>query len=234
MQEQCPHCNNAIATDEISGGRLHVCKSCNHAIVESRSGVDANDEAMYLFATAEPISPKVRLDLCLRSGATISIVRMKLYPASCIRQLANATHAISSKFQPDQSGIGYIGSPGWVFMNMFLDEISGSVTQGSREREVDRLVKEYHEILADKQKRGAYICVNNVRNTHSSLLSHWAATFSRKAKVKRYGFLKIDTDIVLDTIAYTHDNEPFVEVEDDKGIRFTLIWENVERLRIVA
>lgn len=239
MSITCYKCGQQIDHDTIYSALAIECPTCGiklhfegpaaaHILASTRT-----DEEDYTFKNSYAGICR----LVLRSGTTLDISDIVLYPQHLVlstRQNVAEAEKLSSGFS---TGLGFWGSPQWAIGGALLLGALESAIGGKMQASGNEILKKAVETKDQLLREGEAFPVQNIFNVDRIDPRQWMAGYTQYGIHEGVdGVLKRKKTYKLDAVTrfYIHHGEPFVEVVATNGRKIKILWENVEQYEILT
>lgn len=141
----------------------------------------------------------------------LQVTHVKMYHTKAVALWRGMVASAHEKLGGVHSGIGFIGSLGWVVAaSAVLGAIEGAVSSANAKEGV-RLLGKAGSLMAEIQARGVYIAVSEIENIETPKPANWRA--------------------VQGTIAFTTLDEEFIPVRTEEQGDLSVRWSALASIR---
>jgi hypothetical protein len=165
--------------------------------------------------------------LLLSSGQTLKVHGIELYPAEELAKIAAVRAEAAQKLGGVSTGLGFIGSPGWVIgASAALGLFEASLSDISKKSAI-RLLAQAEELSAAARSLGHLCQIESIKQIERPNPGSWAANAIVSKRVMDKGFFGKETyrDISV-SIDFVHSGDDFLGVETDDGL-MNIRWSSV-------
>lgn len=149
----------------------------------------------------------------LSSGAELVVTKVGLYPQSALQHLADLKRQATESLGGVSSGIGFIGSPGYVLSGaLALGVFEGILSRSATKRGLKYLA-EYQECRLSISRNPVFFPVKNVANFSMPIPGSWSAVSSAGKR----GMQEV----------YVHNGEEFVAMKGANDRPYYIRWTDV-------
>jgi hypothetical protein len=166
--------------------------------------------------------------LLLSSGQTLRVRAVELYPAEQLAKIAGLRAQATQKMGGVSTGLGFIGSPGWVIgASAVLGVLEAALSESSKKQALP-LLRQAEQLAAALHSQGQLCQIEIIRHIERPNPGSWTANAVVSKRVSEYsGFLgkeiyreeKVTTDLV-------HTGDDFLRVQTDDGL-INVRWSSV-------
>jgi hypothetical protein len=167
------------------------------------------------------------LMLLLSSGQTLKVHGIELYPADELAKIAALRAEAAQKLGGVSSGLGFIGSPGWVIgASAVLGLLEASLSDGSKKSAL-RLLAQAEELSGAARSLGHLCQIESIKGVERPNPGSWTARATVSKRVMDKGFFGKETyrDVSVSTV-FVHSGDDFLGVETDGGL-MNIRWSSV-------
>ena len=173
--------------------------------------------------------------ILLASGQTISMRSVLLYDERLVNQVAELRTQAIQKMGGVSTGVGFIGSPGWVLgASAMMGLLEGAMTRSSQKQGAEMLA-EAHAKSQSLVNSGQYCSVSLINNSHLPYPALWShrrdvpkkvdirsiAWTARTSFLKQNGLTKDDVKdnhvVIPETRRFVHNGDEFIDIDTDVG-----------------
>lgn len=172
-----------------------------------------------------------RLKIRLVSGLELRIKAVRLYNEIALAEINAKRAEALKKFQGVSTGLGSIGSIGWVLASsVVIGAVEGILSAGSAVSGANLLT----EVIRMEQKlrtEGLFFAVGKIENLETPVPGLWRVPYSEKKQVKTGVNFWGDDKFELREIpsAFIHSGDEFLAFLEENGLVHMIRWTAVEQ-----
>jgi hypothetical protein len=172
-----------------------------------------------------------RLEIRMDSGAELRIEAVRLYDEISLAEINSQRTEALKKLQGVSTGIGAIGSIGWVLAtSVVIGAVEGVLSSGLAFSGANQLA-DVIKMEQHLRSKGVFLRVGKIENIETPIPGLWRVGYKRKAQVhsgvtflgeKKYELRDVNS-------AFIHSGDEFVVVGTEDGSTCSIRWSAVER-----
>ena len=172
-----------------------------------------------------------RLHLVLNSGVELKVRAIRLYDENDLAKL-NAKKAEAMKlFEGVSTGLGAIGSIGWVLAASVVIGAAEAAMSSSAATAGARLLAEAIQMEKWLRGRGVFLPVGKISNIENPLPGFWRRKYEKADKVRFNTAAGEQIEMDTSQSALIHNGDEFLTVQTDDGSIRSIRWSTAERYR---
>jgi hypothetical protein len=171
------------------------------------------------------------LDIRLDSGAEMGIKAVRLYDEISLARINAKRSDAVNKLHGVSTGLGSIGSVGWVLAtSVVIGAVEGVLSSSMEASGVNQLAQVI-KMEQNLRTKGVFFQVGKIENIETPIPGLWRFSYTRKAHVEvgvtLLGYRKYELRDVQ--YAFIHSGDDFVTVGTKDGSVCSIRWSAVER-----
>jgi hypothetical protein len=177
------------------------------------------------------------VEIRLHSGTELKIKAVRLYDETALGQLNSKKAEAAKLFQGVSTGLGSIGSIGWVAAaSLVIGAAEAALSAGASSAGV-KLLEETIRAERKLRNEGVFLSIGKIQHIESPMPGLWRVPVTKNFEVtvplpfdgifgKNKGLTKIETKTI--SSAFVHNGDEFIIVQTDSGSTCSIRWSSVE------
>ena len=216
-------CSEDGSTDWTSVGKIFVMKP-NKEIFQS------SPESEALSIPLAHINSGIKLEIRTLSGNSHQIKAIRLYDEIHLSEISAKRAEALKRLQGVSTGIGSIGSIGWVLATSVVIGAVESVLSAGATSSGYALLANVIKLEQELRANGTFISIEEIENIETPNPGLWRVPYKRKANVeagvtfmgeKKWEMRELST-------AFIHSGDEFITVQTEDGAVQAIRWTAVE------
>jgi hypothetical protein len=180
--------------------------------------------------SAQQADDGTRLKIRLASGLELKIRAIRLYDEVTLAEINTKRAEVMKKFQGVSTGLGSIGSIGWVLASsVVIGAVEGILSAGAAASGANLLT----DVIRMEQKlraEGLFFAVGKIDNIETPVPGLWCVPYNQKKRIKTgVNFWSVEQFEVRDfPSAFINSGDEFLAVQTDDASVHLIRWGSVE------
>jgi len=220
--------------DVAHARNLYEALPFKHIDVESafsKRTIELIPEAAVSTAVADVSSqPNPTLRVFFTSGETIVIDSLLLYPAEALQTAQSMLMNGKAKMRGFSTGIGFLGSPGWVLGGAMLTGFLENMASNRKASEGLQIIEQAEALLEQLRHQGRWIPIRCVVNIDFPAPNLWSFEADEIIQSRETFYEKmIYAKRVNRKRRFIHNGEPYFRAKLRQGGECCVLWDKIER-----